>query len=218
MQKFRFIYNADGSFSRFRALCLLIVALCMVALAVLRQERPQAPADTDDTALPAESSAAGTALNAVFDDGQDEAQRQLLKRRALALSELNDGARFLSTCGNINAGFEGCRFEFSPEVLRFYDAQVEAADDGFSIVLKAKGEQSADLCAEIGISSGGQAYALDKDRHEQRSCLTEELRKPDLSAVQRRTDFIMPATAPSGRQPIVTRTAQSVRTEGQISL
>lgn len=222
LRKFHPLYNEDGSLSKFRAVCLVIIALCMIAYAVLSNKSSAATAgevsaDAPTAAVNADGSETLSAntlkqaekgIKAMFSD-EDEKQQLLLQHRTAALTELEDGAQFLSSCGNINAGFEGCRFEFSDKVLKFYDARVEAADDGFSIVLKAKGEQLEDLCVEYGINSQGTVYACDKQGNKQMSCLPESLKVQKFSAVHRLTDDILPNPAPSGAQPIITSITSS---------
>ena len=206
MQKFHILYNADGSLSYFRAGCLLTAAVCMAAYALMPHGQ-QTDAEPAAQTAAAQTDESSNPLTEIFSSKEEEAQKQRLELRTLALRELDDGAHFLTTCGNINAGFEGCRFEFSPEVLAAYDATVDAADDGFASTLKAKGAQAEDLCTEFGINSEGAVYARDKYGKEQRSCLPESLTKPDLSALTRITDDLIPNAAPSGRQPVLLRTA-----------
>ena len=203
MHKFNLLRNEDGSISYFRATCLIIVALCMVLYAFL----DHTSAGTQDGAAATEGEKT-SALNAVFENKAEQEAKLRLQRRQEALAELDDGRHFLTTCGNINAGFEGCRFEFSPQILQFYDAAVEAADDGFSLMLTAKGDQAADLCVTLGADSQGPVYALDKQGKRREECVPQEMRTADLSALHRRIDEIVPQVAPSGRSPIVTRTAQ----------
>ena len=217
MQKFNLLHNADGSFSYFRAGCLFIVALCMVAFAPLRHERPQAQAEYEAASAEQAQDAPTSALDAVFESKEEQQAQLRLKRRQEALTELDDGRHFLTTCGNINAGFEGCRFEFSPEVLQFYDAQVEAADDGFSLLLTAKGEQAADLCVQLGADSQGEIYALDKQGKRRNECVPDKLRQPDLTTLHRRTDEVLPNAAPSGRQPLLIRTAERTLPEDAVA-
>ncbi|MBO8416053.1 MAG: hypothetical protein IAB19_06720 [Proteobacteria bacterium] len=217
LRKFHPLYNEDGSLSKFRTACLIIIALCMIGYALLSAQRSQVSAEGSTPAPSAQVnpdgsetlSAAGLqqapgGIKSMFSDESDQKQQQLLQHRSAALTEMEDGAQFLSSCGNINAGFEGCRFEFSDKVLKFYDATVEAADDGFSIVLKAKGDQLEDLCVEYGINSQGTVYAYDKQGHEQQACLPESLKVQKFSAVHRLTDDILPNAAPSGAQPVIT--------------
>ena len=104
--------------------------------------------------------------------------------------ELKSGFDFLNSCGNINAGFEGCSFKFSEEVLKFYDAKVTTADDGFSIELKAKKDIQKDECVQFSINSLGKFKALDKMNRATDKCTPKDFVKKNLSTIYRATDYI----------------------------
>lgn len=95
----------------------------------------------------------------------------LLANRKRAISELADGAAFLTSCGTINSGFIGCRFEFSAKVSPYYDSSIEAADDGFMITLTAKGEQAKDICSKFIVNSEGVYQAFDQNGNISQRCL-----------------------------------------------
>lgn len=105
-----------------------------------------------------------------FMSGENKEHKALLANRKKALNELIDGAAFLTSCGNINAGYVGCRFDLSKEIRPFYDASVEAADDGFLITLVAKGKQRQDPCSKFMVNSEGIYMAFDSSGHENLKC------------------------------------------------
>ena len=128
--------------------------------------------------------------------------------RALAVSELYEGMEFFRACGTINQGFEGCNFTFSDKVLRSFISTVDAADDGFYLRLKAKGEQLNDLCVEFAAdSSGNGVRAFDRQGDERQDCLLE----PESLAfgdIHRITDDLNGNPAPSGKAPVLTEVAR----------
>lgn len=215
LHRFHPLYNEDGSVSWFRAGCLLLLALCMIAYAVISagggdnaEPAPQAEDGSEILSSNQSSQAqgSGSRLKALF-SAEDQRRSEIQKHRQAALSELENIADLFSSCGNINAGFIGCRFDFSENVLQFYDASINAADDGFSIVLKAKGSQLEDLCVEYGINSEGTVYALDKQGRRDMSCLPDHLKKRKTAALRRLTDDVQPNPAPSGARPLITSSA-----------
>ncbi len=224
LHRFHPLYNEDGSVSWFRAGCLLLLAVCMIAYALLSADSDEAgdSAAGGTEILSDNSSASGTdgsrGLQSLFGSGESSHRSIILAHRRNALDELENGAGFLSSCGDINAGFIGCHFEFSDQVLQFYDASIDAADDGFSIVLRAKGGQLDDLCVEYGINSEGTVYALNKEGHRDMSCLPDHLKNRKTAALHRLTDDVQPNQAPSGARPLITNSASARDNNGPAEL
>ena len=96
-----------------------------------------------------------------FSGSEPEVDKATMAVRRQALSELSDGAAFLSSCGDINAGFKDCRFTFSNKVRPYYNAKIVAGPDNFTITLTARGKQLKDPCAKFVVSSRGEYMAFD---------------------------------------------------------
>lgn len=200
------LYNADGSLSVFRLICLTVTACCLLSYPFVKNsgQSSQSAASSQETA-----SSKTSVLGSFIESDEKKELKKLQKIRKDALVELKSGFDFLNSCGNINAGFEGCSFKFSEEVLKFYDAKVTTADDGFSIELKAKKDMQKDECVQFSINSLGEFKALDKMNRATDKCTPKDFVKKNLSTIYRATDYIEGQAAPSGRVPVVVKTAQS---------
>lgn len=202
MRLFHPVFNEDGSVSLFRVTCLVVLALSMVACAVLKQD-----AGRDSAAVKNDPATVAQNLSSeALEELPPEVRLETV--RALAVSELYEGMEFFRACGTINQGFEGCNFTFSDKVLRSFISTVDAADDGFYLRLKAKGEQLNDLCVEFAAdSSGNGVRAFDRQGDERQDCLLE----PGSLAfgdIHRITDDLNGNPAPSGKAPVLTEVAR----------
>lgn len=108
-----------------------------------------------------------------FDSQEAKEHKQLVANRKQALVELSDGAAFLTSCGNINAGYIGCSFDFSKKVRSYYDSNIEAVADGFMITLVAKGNQQKDGCAKFVVNSEGVYQAYDVNGVVSQKCFAD---------------------------------------------
>lgn len=105
-----------------------------------------------------------------FSSDESKQKKALIANRKQALSELSDGAAFLSACGNINASFKKCRFSFSNKVKSNYESKVEAKSDSFNITLIAKGAQQKDPCNKFVVNSKGDYQAYDSNGMQNQKC------------------------------------------------
>ena len=136
-------------------------------------------------------------------DNEHKVKKALMANRKLALDELVNGAAFLQSCGNINAGYLQCHFTFSQQVSSNYDSSIEAASDGFRIILVAKGEQLQDGCAKFVVDSTGVYQAFDAHGNVREKCL--------LGSVIKQQESLHNAVAQvsTNASPSVTSLAQS---------
>ena len=133
-----------------------------------------------------------------FDSQEAKENKQLVANRKQALAELSDGAAFLSSCGNINAGYIGCKFNFSKKVSPYYDSNIEAVADGFMITLVAKGEQLKDGCVKFVANSEGVYQAFDSNGLESQKCFMNSAINEHMLSLHRAVDDIRGNAAPSG--------------------
>lgn len=133
-----------------------------------------------------------------FFSGEAKLKKERLAHRKQALEELVNGAAFLTSCGNINAGYIGCRFDFSSKVNPYYDSKIEAADDGFMITLEAKGDQLKDSCTRFVVNSEGVYQAFDAKGHERHKCLLDSGLAEQMVSIHRAVDDLQGNPAPSG--------------------
>lgn len=133
-----------------------------------------------------------------FFTGESKKKKERLAHRKAAIEELVNGAAFFTSCGNINAGYVGCRFEFSQKVSPYYDSRIEAADDGFMITLEAKGEQLKDNCVRFMVNSEGMYQAFDEQGNLSPKCLLNSGLDAQNIAIHRAVDNLQGNPAPSG--------------------
>ena len=138
------IYNADGSVSRFRLVCLGVLAVCLIAYALTVLMAP-----SDPTLVKEESVS-------------DEIDADALKLRTKALSDLADGYAFLKACDLINNGFSGCTWTVSDEVGKAYAHEVKFASKAFVLSLALKDTNGGDICARLVLDSQGKFKAEDQ--------------------------------------------------------
>lgn len=209
------LYNKNGSFSIFRASCLLVMSLCMVAYSALLFL-------SDKSAQNISSASESGVLQKEQADFVHKEDLTFERIRDLAFSELSENADFMSNCGTMNRGFVGCAIEISDELSTYYDALAEIAEDSFLITLKAKGSQlDADKsCSLINYSPETGLVVLDENGQENTSCLPGEEKAPILAkiGITRYTDNASVASAPSGRKPLVTESAAVVSDNTQKNL
>lgn len=203
MRSFHPIFNEDGTVSLFRVSCLAVLALSVLAYFLLRPH----DGGTAETLAAAGQDNVGELAQAQEIDDYDP-----LLVRQMAIAELNDGAEFFKACGNINFGFEGCNYQFSDQLLSFYIPQVEAADDGFTITLTAKGRQRLDDCVKFTVDSIGTFVALDNQDRVTDKCTGQVAAS---HAVHRITDDLQGQPAPSGADKVVTSVASSTQNTGR---
>lgn len=133
-----------------------------------------------------------------FFTGENDKRKARFAIRKQALSELSQGAAFLTSCGNLNAGFVGCNFDFSETVSASYTSRIEAADDGFSITLEAKGEQRQDSCTRFIVNSEGVYKAFDVHGFERSKCMSATGFNKNVAALHHAVDGVKGKPAPSG--------------------
>lgn len=205
--KFSPLFNEDGSTCYFRVCCLALAGVCALLHVFLKaMTAPEAAPDSGDLQLSAQSMAESAAVATVSEEssnswsffGEDKERRQLLKIRKMALTEINDSAAYLAACGNINAGYVGCKYTFSDQLNPYYDASIEAAADGFIITLQAKGEQLKDDCSKFVINSEGYYAGFNKQGHMDQKCLLEISPSSSVLALHRSIDDVQGNPAPSG--------------------
>lgn len=209
--KFSPLFNEDGSICYFRVICLALGAFCALLHVFLKAwTAPALTPESGDLQLSAQS----LDLNQVqtvsyaaaeeedsawsFFSSEEAAKKQLIKIRRQALTEMNDSAAYLSACGNINAGYVGCKYQFSDEVQPYYDASIEAMADGFMITLQAKGSQLQDDCAKFVINSEGYYEGFNKQGHIDKKCLLDISPSSSVLALHRSVDNLRGNPAPSG--------------------
>ncbi len=130
---------------------------------------------------------------------KERKQKQLLAaNRKQAVSEIIDGAAFLSACGNINSGYIGCRFSFSDKLKNNFDSTVEAVDDGFMLTLTAKGNQRNDRCTRFIVNSDGVYQAFDNTGALNNKCFGSSIKSSDLLSIRTTEDNLHSSHANSG--------------------
>lgn len=133
-----------------------------------------------------------------FFTGENDKRKARFAIRKQALLELSQGAAFLTSCGNLNAGFVGCNFDFSEKVNASYTSKIEAADDGFSITLEAKGEQRQDSCTRFIVNSEGIYKAFDAHGFEHSKCMSATGFNKNVAVLHHAVDGVKGKPAPSG--------------------
>lgn len=204
------IFNYDGKVSIFRVVCLTIFAFCLIIYGVLALTSNDSN-DRSNAQAQVSNQQDDVIEDETFDEEDDDEYQQLVKNRRMMLIELKDTVAFLSSCGNINAGFEGCRVDFSEQFKRYYKASVEAFDDGFSISVEAINVQASDHCFKITVDSSLNVSVLDhKNQDITNKCVPNNYLKDLIDIpVARKTDHIESYLAPSGMDIIVKDVAQS---------
>lgn len=209
--KFSPLFNEDGTTCRFRVSCLALAATCALLHVFLKAwAAPGAIPDSGDIQLTEQTvetmGANQVALTTSGVDessswslfGDDQERKQLLKVRKQALNEINDGAAYLAACGNINAGYVGCKYQFSETINPYYDAKIESAADGFMITLNAKGEQLKDDCSKFVINSEGYYAGFNKQGNIDQKCLMGIAPSNGVLALQHSVESMQGNPAPSG--------------------
>lgn len=210
------IYNQDGSVAVFRVLCLIIVAFCMMAYAVILLEKNSGGPEEEGTQL--RSGAPAAAAGAEEEKAKEEQARKkaaesrkqkealrLEQVRNTALAELESGVHFLESCGAVNPGFEGCSLSFSETVTGNYRIRSEAADDGFFIQMEARSGQLKDKCRSFFVDSSGVYRATGSEGGDAPECLPQSFMaglSEEVPSFARATDQLQGFEAPSGLQPL----------------
>lgn len=123
-----------------------------------------------------------------FGEKERKLKQQLAANRKEAVTEIIDGAAFLSACGNINSGYIGCRFSFSDKLKNNYDSTVEAVDDGFMLTLTAKGNQRNDRCSRFIVNSDGVYQAFDNTGALNNKCFGSSIKSSDVLSIRTTED------------------------------
>lgn len=176
------LYNYNGKLSIFRLCCLILFFICVI-LYFFTDKEPN------------------TTIQPKSDNTVQGVDNQTLEQnRASALSEIEEGLSFLSTCGNINEGYIGCSWQFSDFFNKNYDYKLEAQDDGFVLKVKAKASQKGDnLCQSFSFDSLGVYKAYDNLGHESDKCIPDNFMKKYMSAnIHRMIDYLPGRPAISG--------------------
>ena len=168
MRRFDPMHNEDGSVSIFRVSCLSIVALCMLVYASLNLLG--CAGNTVDDSVQSSNDDVVAEAQKIAESETEVAPDSNSDRRALVLKNLNEAVAFYRDCGSINEGFEGCVFDFPKNVTTYYDVSTNAADDGFSIILKSK-DDSDPKCTFFEANSNGVMHAFDAESRESEECL-----------------------------------------------
>lgn len=208
MRLFHPVFNEDGRISLFRVGCLLVAVLCLIAYVLLKREDHQAY----EGSVFEESS--GSSFS--FFKPKPKPEEIAKANREAALAELAQAADFLTQCGTINLGFEGCTFSFSDLVNQSFVPQIAAADDGFAVTLTAKGAQRSDACVTLTVTSQSEIIGFNAAGLKDSQC-TLSSQDSELAKVHRITDDLKGNPAPSGRSALVTEVAdRKVQKEDRI--
>lgn len=159
------VRNDDGSLSIFRITCLGILALCMLSYGSLSLF---GCSDTQDAVQTQSKENSAVVEENVKDnsdtvaDGANDLQKQVVK-------SMQEAVAYYRECGAINKGFEGCNFTFPANVLKYYVATAQAADDGFTVSLKT--QQEGVNCALYETDISGVMRAFDSLGQSNDNCL-----------------------------------------------
>lgn len=187
------IYNLNGRISIFRLICLLIIAACMLAYGVLlltgANERTNLNIDSDELAK-----------------SENIQVRNKTDSLTEVISELQNASYYLSSCGILNQGFEGCDINFSKNISEKFFISVDLAEDGYSLELKSKNTQH---CALILVMND-EFKAYDEHGKIAADCLSAlSTNKNKLAGHDYET--LQGQPAPSGFSPIFTQTAENIK-------
>ncbi|MCR5536851.1 MAG: hypothetical protein K6F05_05490 [Succinivibrio sp.] len=167
------IYNADGTLSKFRIVCLLVIAVCMLAYGWLNF---QAESSADTRSAANDVAAAQTAQEDAG-EGIDlflPAKNSFVQAKVAAIDEFFESISFYNLCGSLNKGYEGCRFKYSDAVTSLYNVEAEASDDGFILNLKLIDPQKDTTCTAMSYSSSGDLFSYDEQgNHTEQQCFLE---------------------------------------------
>lgn len=186
------MYNADGSLSKFRTACLIIIAICMASAGVMQLLHN----DSNDV-KEASTVEVDESVNA-----QKTAPMQGLLAEAVV--ELQNTASYLSSCGLLNQGFEGCEVSFSKTISDNFFTKSELAEDGYSLELKAKKTQH---CALLRVVND-EYFAFDEQGQAASDCL-QALNIIKTKSVAHDYDVTQGQPAPSGFVPVLSQTAEN---------
>ena len=184
------LYNEDGRISYFRLSCLIIVTVSMFSYGVITLSRDEAPLISENMPEPA------PAAEAVLQEPE-------IDPLALALDELAEGSGFLSACGLLNQGFEGCDYSFSPQVLEFFEPGLEVSDDGYALELHSRDRRH---CSVLRVMNGV-FESFDERGQPASGCIPPSYARMNLDLAGHDFDQLVGQDAPSGIKPLFTQTA-----------
>ena len=187
------IYNPNGRISIFRLICLLIIAVCMLLYGVLLLAEPNGSINSD-----------------IDGDGLAKSENIQVKNKTDSLAEvifeLQNASSYLSSCGILNQGFEGCDINFSKNISEKFLISIDLADDGYSLELKSKNTQH---CALILVMND-EFKVYDEHGKIAADCLST-LSTNKAKLVGHDYETLQGQPAPSGFDPIFTQTAENIK-------
>lgn len=187
------IYNLNGRISIFRLICLVIIAACMLLYGILLLVEPNESAN----------------LNVDSDDLAQEENAQIQNKSdslAEVISELQNASAYLSSCGILNQGFEGCDINFSKNISDKFLISVDLAEDGYSLELKSKNAQHCSLILVMN----DEFRAYDEHGKTAEDCLNT-LNTNKVKLAGHDYESMQGQPAPSGFAPIFTQTAENIK-------
>ncbi len=192
------IYNNDGRVSVFRLLCLVVIALCMGIYGFLLLNKE-------------------SANSASLSDVKDNKSETLAKDNSdnnldSALKEFASSASFLSSCGILNQGFEGCDITFSNKVLATFNTRQDIADDGYVLEISAKKPQHCAVFKAVN----DEFFAFDDQGKAADDCLNL-LKAQKANLISHDYERLQGQPAPSGFVPLFTQTAENRNLQRQVS-
>ncbi|MGN1281373.1 MAG: hypothetical protein ACI4UM_05660 [Succinivibrio sp.] len=191
------VLNADGSVSYFRIICLVVATACFVSGCVMDDSSSQTVApDENVTAVQEESVKETTKEETDFG-----------KLRSYAISEIISDSLYMQTCGALDRGYENCSVTLSDNLKPYYDLSLDAADDGFAIMLRAK-DSNKDECRVFEADSNGVLKATDSNGLDDQNCTAMLDMSSRKFSILRDTDANEGQMAPSGLRPIVKNLTQ----------
>ena len=131
------LYNANGSISVIRVICLVIIALCMATYGVLMLFN-----NSEELAKKVDLAENNVDLREGIKELDLNNKDASLESAVKALSE---GTHYLASCGLLNRGFVGCEYSFSENILKAYNPKVSISDEGYSLELKSKDDLHCNL-------------------------------------------------------------------------
>lgn len=188
------IYNANGRISIFRLVCLVIIAACMLVYGFLLLVEPNKSidqkADRDE----------------LVQNGNNQVQEKDQDPLTEVIFELQNVASYLSSCGIINQGFEGCEIDFSKNISDKFLTFIDLAEDGYSLELKSKTTQHCSLILVMN----DEFRAYDENGKFATDCLNV-LDTNKAKSIAHDYETMQGQPAPSGFAPVFTQTADNIK-------
>lgn len=163
------LYNDDGSISKVRVSCLLILAICLFLYGIL--DILSSPSTNERSQEGEREEEQAKALS--VDENLD---KKVLKHREIAIIELLDNVQRQNTSKIFENSYQENLVSFSDAVTKYYNNNSKIKKNSYTLELDAIGSQKQDTrCSKLVVTSKGKYYSFDEKGKRTLDCFSKDI-------------------------------------------